>query len=154
MTQSENFMNQFFGKDFESYMGQFSNSQFDYKSLLETQRKNTEAFGEAMKLAGEGFQNYTKKCSEVMSQFVEEQSNLTHELIKDGTPQDKISRQAEILQKSYDKSVKTAKELADVLSKSNKQSTDLINKRVSASLKEIKDALADKGEKVSAKKAS
>ena len=154
MSKNEHPMNQIFGKNFESYFGQFPSSQFDLKSLMDTQRKNSEAINEALKVAGDGFQAYTRKCAEVMSQFVEEQSNITRELMKDGAPEEKISRQADLIQKNYEKSVGTAKELANLISESNQQATDVINNRIRDSLKEVRHALANKNDNTTQKKAS
>ena len=142
--QDNNFMSQFLGKDFSAYFTQAPGSQLDVSSLMETHRKNTQAATDAMKVAGEGMQAYAQRCTELMSQLMEDQSKLANELMSEGSPEEKISKQADLIQKSYDKSVGNVKELADLVSKSNQEAGELINKRVSASLNEIKGALSEK----------
>ena len=153
MTQ-ENFLTQFLGKDFASYFGQVPTAQFDMQRVLETQRKNSEAVGEAVKLGFEGYQTCLKRYSEIMSQFVEDQSSLAQELISDGTPEEKISKQTALIKKSYDKSVGNIREIADLLDKSNKKATELINKRVSDTLNELQSAIDVPKANTAQKKAS
>lgn len=153
MAQNKDFMTQFFGKDFTSLLGNPANAQVDVKTLMDTHRKNTQAFSEAMKVTGEGMQAYAQRCAELMSQFVEDQSTLAKEMMSEGSPEEKISKQTDLIKKNYDKSVGNVQELADLLSKSNQEATDLINKRIAASLNEFKSALAN-GESTAQKKAS
>ena len=156
MAQNNNFMAQFLGNDFAAMLGSSAAPQVDVKTIMDTHRKNTQAFSEAMKVAGEGMQAYTQRCAELMSQFVEDQSTLAKELMTEGSPEEKISKQADLIRKNYDKSIGNAKELADLISKSNQEASDLINKRISASINELKGALANSNKPATAaqKKAS
>lgn len=153
MAQNDNFISQFLGKDFQDLLSQIpgaqatsfqpQNFQPDVKILLEAQRKNAEAFSEALKLTGEGVQACAQRCSEIVSQLAADQSDLTKEFIAEGTLEEKLSKQADLIKKRYDKSVSDAKELSNLLNKSNQQASEVINKRVGASLNEFKSALAN-----------
>jgi phasin family protein len=136
----------FFGSDFASNLP--STSQFlpfDVKSLLETQRKNLQAFSEAIQVVVESSQTIAQSQAEILSQFAADNSSLIQEITSEGTPEEKIAKHADLIKKNYEKSVANWKEISDIASKSGKEATDIINKRVSASLTEIKSSLGKKG---------
>lgn len=136
----------FFGSDFASNLP--STSQFlpfDVKSLLETQRKNLQAFSEAIQVVVESSQTIAQSQAEILSQFAADNSSLIQEIASEGTPEEKIAKHADLIKKNYEKSVANWKEISDIASKSGKEATDIINKRVSASLTEIKSSLGKKG---------
>lgn len=132
------FFNSEFMKPFTNYS---SVPSVDTKAFAEAMRKNTEAMNEAMQLAGEGSQAFAQRCSEIMSQFVEDQSTIAKEMFTEGSPEEKIAKQTDIMKKNYEKSVLNVRELSDMISKSNIEASNIINKRVSASLGEIKSML-------------
>jgi len=136
----------FFGSEFASNLP--STSQFlpfDVKSLLETQRKNLQAFSEAIQVVVESSQTIAQSQAEILSQFAADNSSLIQEIASEGTPEEKIAKHADLIKKNYEKSVANWKEISDIASKSGKEATDIINKRVSASLTEIKSSLGKKG---------
>ncbi|HTK84415.1 MAG TPA: phasin family protein [Patescibacteria group bacterium] len=136
----------FFGSEFASNLP--STSQFlpfDVKSLLETQRKNLQAFSEAIQVVVESSQTIAQSQAEILSQFAADNSSLIQEIANEGTPEEKIAKHADLIKKNYEKSVANWKEISDIASKSGKEATDIINKRVSASLTEIKSSLGKKG---------
>ncbi len=136
----------FFGSEFASNLP--SSSQFlpfDVKSLLETQRKNLQAFSEALQVVVESSQTIAQSQAEILSQFAADNSSLIQEIASEGTPEEKIAKHADLIKKNYEKSVANWKEISDIASKSGKEATDIINKRVSASLTEIKSSLGKKG---------
>lgn len=139
----------FFTGDFTKVFATIpANVPFDMQSFFEVQRKNFQAFTEAQQLAIEGLQAVAQRQTEIISQMVEDNSRLAKEMMAEGTPEDKVSRQTDIVKKSYEKSVGDAKEIADLVSKSSQQASEIINKRVYASLNELKAAI-EKNKKAS-----
>jgi phasin family protein len=110
-------------------------------TFLELQRKNMEAFSEAQKLAMIGLQSAAQLQAEIFSQAIQDNSALARELMSESTPEAKIAKHTEIVKKVYEKSVKNIRELSSTIEKSSQQATDVINKRISASLSEIKSAV-------------
>lgn len=142
MTQQNSF-SEFFSKknDFAKFFESWNKSPFDVQSFAETQRKNLQTVSEAQRVLFENFQAIVSRQTEIFSQYMEEQSSLTSELLREGKPEDKIARNAEIIKTSYEKAIANAKEISEMVKKSSVQTTGLLNKRASASLKEIRDSI-------------
>jgi phasin family protein len=124
---------------------------FDFTALMEIQKKNLEAFSEANKLAFEGFQAAGQRQAEILSQIVTDTSSIFSEISKEGPAEEKAARQAELVKQSYEKSVTNWQELAGIIGESSKEASEIVNRRVTASLTELKSAL-NKNEKGSAHK--
>jgi len=88
---------------------------FDVKALLEIQRKNIEAVSEANKLAFEGFQAAGQRQAAILSQIVEDTSSIVKEITAEKTPEEKMTRQAELVKNAYEKSVTNWRELTDII---------------------------------------
>lgn len=141
MTQQNNFLNFFKNNDFAKSLEKFQPAPFDFKKILEIQRKNLQTLSEAQQLTVEGVQSIMNRQIEVISQFMEEQSFITNQLLREGTPEDKLNRNAELIKNSYDKAMANAKEISELVKKTNSKTSSLLNKRASANLKEIRDTV-------------
>jgi phasin family protein len=138
----QNPLNDFFShNDFSKLFENFKSLPFDMQSALETQRKNIQAFSEAQQIAVENFQAIAQRQSQIISQLVEDNSKIAKELMAEGTPEEKIAKNADIFKALYERSVKNMNELNEMLSTSNQEASKIINKRVSASITEIKSSL-------------
>jgi len=114
---------------------------FDTTALLDIQRKNMQALTEAQKQAFESLQTIAKQQSEILSQLVQDNAAIAQEIISEGTPEQKIAKQAELIKKSYEKSVSSWQGLFDLVVESGKETSDFISKRVSDSLSEVKTSV-------------
>ncbi len=149
MTQDNPFSEFFSQNDFAKAFEQYQNLPFDMKSVLETQRKNAQALTEAQQLSIERFQAIAQRHSEILSQIIEDNSNIAKEFMGEGTPEEKFAKNADLFKKVYERSVTSMRELSDMINKSNIEAGNIINKRVSASMSEIKSSL-DKAQKKAA----
>lgn len=143
MTQQNIFSDFFKNNDFTKVFAKFQQAPFDIQKILEIQRKNIQTLSEAQQLAVEGVQAIVTRQIEVVSQFMEEQSFLTNQLMREGTPEDKLNRNAELIKNSYDKALANAKEISELVKKTNTKASGLLNKRASATFKEIRDTVAN-----------
>lgn len=132
-----------FAKLFEAY----KNPALDMHSFLETQRKNLQALGHAQQLTFESLQTIAERQSEILSQMVEDNASLAREMMAEGTPEEKIARNAEIFKNVYARTVSNMKELSEIINKSSHDATNVINKRVTATMSEIQDSLEKAQEK-------
>jgi len=147
---TNNPFSQFFSQnDFSKAFQQYQAIPFEMKDLMETQRKNLQAFTEAQQLAMEGMQAVAQRQTEIVSQIIEDNSNIAKELMGEGSPEQKLAKNAELFKKLYEKTTGNMQELSDMISKSGAETGKLLNKRVSASMAEIKSAL-EKGQKKAA----
>ncbi len=152
---SQNDFMKFFDPELTKNLAGFQGFPFDMKSFMETQRRNFQAFTEAQQRALEGIQAVTQRQGELISEMVENNSAIAQEIMGEGSPEQKVAKQADLMKKAYEKSISNLKEIGEMLSESNQQAGDIINKRVSASLTEIKSAIEKgNGKTVAAKKAA
>lgn len=146
-SSSGNPMDGLFNGDFSKMFSSFQGFPFDLDSLMETQRRNVQAFSDAQQMAIESLRTVAARQSQILSQMMEENSEIAREALAEGTPEEKISKQADRMKKVYEKGVAGAREIADMVGKSAQAAQDVINKRVSASLTEIKSAVEKKKSK-------
>lgn len=138
---SQNDFLKFFDPNLAKSLSGFNGFPFDVQTFVESQQKNFQAFTEAQQTALQGIQAAAQRQNELLSQIVEDQSKLAREIMSEGTPEQKVAKQTDLIKKNYESSISNMKEISELLNKSNQQATDIINKRVTASLTEIKTAL-------------
>ena len=134
----------FFGKDFQSFFSNLPTVQdvpFDTDALMELQRRNFQALTEAQQLAVEGLQAVAQRQSEIIAQMVEDNSAIARDIISEGSPEQKVAKHTDLVKKVYERSVTNYREISDMLEKSGQEAADIINKRISASLNELKSAM-------------
>lgn len=118
---------------------------FDMKAAMDAQRKNIEALNAANQAAVQGMQAVAQRQAEILSQAVSEISAVAQQLASAGSnPQEMTSKQAEVARKAFEQALANARELAEIVSKSNTEAFAIINKRVSESLQELKALVANK----------
>lgn len=141
MAQEKNCNNTFFANSFFKAFDSFGNLPYDAGRFIEAQRRNIQTFSEAQQIMFRGFQTIVTRQAEIISQILQEQSSMTSELLKEGNPEDKLARNAEILKKSCEKTLAGMSEIGELVRKSNTDTSSVLNKRLSAGLREIKDAI-------------
>lgn len=141
MAPTNPFSSFFSQNDFTKTLEQFQTMPFDLKDMMECHRKNLQAISQAQQLAFESMQAVAQRQSEIVSQFIQDNSKLAKEILSEGSPEQKIAKNTEIMKKIYDKTTVNFQELSDMISKSNTETGKLLNKRVSASMDEMSSAL-------------
>lgn len=154
---TNNFFEQWMKPQFSKSIPGVNNLTFDMKAVMESNRKTWQAFTEAQQVAIESMQTSAQRFGEIMSQVVQDHSEIAREIIAEGTPEEKVARGAELVKRSYEKTIGGIREVGDIVNKSSREAGDIINKRVSSALNEITDTIEDmpkpsKKEKEEAKK--
>lgn len=136
------YTNKFFNTDFmKGLMPANALFPFDLGAVMDIQRKNLEAFTEAQQIAVENLQAIAQCQTELLTQLVQDNTSLAQQIMTEGTPEEKVSRQADMVRKSYERSVSGLTELSDLVVKSNRETGEIISKRVTATLIEFKSGL-------------
>jgi phasin family protein len=130
--------------DFPKLMGDFKVPGVDVEAVVASQRRNLEALGAANQLAVEGMQAVARRQTEIFRQMMEETSQAMRDMMAAGSPEDKASRQTEMVKEAFKRAIGNMRELAEMVSKSQGEAFDVINKRVTDSLDELKSAIAKK----------
>ncbi len=138
---STKFTQGFSGNDFTKLFENYQSVPFDMQAFMETQRKNIQAITEAQQAAFEGVQALAHRQAEIISQMVEDNSTLAKGALSEGTPEEKMAKNADIFKAAYERSIQNMNELSELINKSNQSATKIINKRVSASVNELKAAI-------------
>ncbi|WP_158044032.1 phasin family protein [Skermanella pratensis] len=128
--------------DVSKLMSEFKLPGVDVESALAAQQKNIQALTAANQLAFEGFQAVARRQSEILRQTIEQTTSIVSELLAAGSPEEKVAKQADLVKVAFEKALANTRELAELVTKSNSEAADVINKRVSESLEELKSAVA------------
>jgi phasin family protein len=142
MAQYETYTSKFFGTDFmKDMMPANTMFPFDLGSLMEMQRKNMQAITELQQMTVENLQAMTQLQTEMMSQIVQDNTDMAQQIMAEGTPEEKVALQADMMRKVYEHSMTGMTELGDLVAKSGKETGEVISKRVTASLTEFKSSV-------------
>lgn len=147
---SKNPFSDFFARnEFSNIFDNCQSSPFDLKALLETQRKNLQAIAQAQSITLENIQAVARRQAEIMAQVAEDNSAMARELLSEGTPEEKIAKNADLFKSVYERSIKNLQDISEMIGRSHEESSEIINKRVSATMSEIKTAVenSEKGKK-------
>lgn len=134
--------NPFFDIDLSKMIAEYKVPGVDVDSILASQRKNIEAVTAANQLAVEGLQAVLRRQAEILRQSVEEAGAMVNEVMTASSPEDKAAKQAELVKAAFEKTLANARELSEMVAKSNSEAADVLSKRVSESLDELKSAIA------------
>jgi phasin family protein len=132
----------FFDYDVTKAFGGFTMPGLNVEALLSSQRKNVEAFTQANQLAIEGVQALARRQVEIAREALDEAPALFRELSQPGVPQEKFAKNAELVKATFEKSLATAKELTELMTKANTDAFNVLTKRFTESFEEIRDVAA------------
>jgi phasin family protein len=116
----------------------FSVPNFDFGTIFDIQRKNIEAFTAASQTFTQGLQTVAKRQSEIARQQMEQFQSLLTTAAPTAKVEDNLVKQADLVKAAYEKNVSNARELQDILTKVTTEASDILSRRVVASLDEIK----------------
>ncbi|MBY6265919.1 phasin family protein [Azospirillum sp. 412522] len=134
--------NPFLEFDPSKLMGDLKVPGVDVESIIASQRRNIEAVTAANQLAFEGFQAIVRRQAEVLRTVAEDVNRAVGELSAAGTPEEKAAKQADLVKAAFEKSLSNIRELSEMIAKSNTEAAEILTKRVSDSLDEVKAAIA------------
>lgn len=127
--------------DLTKAFGDYKVPGIDVESFIASQRKNFEAVTAANQLAVEGVQAVLRRQAEILRQGLEESSSLVSDFLSNGTPEDKVAKQAEAVKTAFEKALSNIKELTEIVAKSNSEAADVISNRVKEGIEEVKVAV-------------
>jgi phasin family protein len=118
----------------------------DVETLLSAHRRNMDTLSAANRIALEGAQAVAKRHMEIMQQTMSELSETLRSLASPGeAPQAKAAKQADLLKRTYERAVSNTRELSDLIQRSNGEALDLLNKRFTEAVDEVKSLVEKSG---------
>jgi len=130
--------------DFTKAFGEFKVPTFDVEILVEAQRKNVAAITAANQTAFEAVKSAAQRQGDMIKAATEEFSKAASELMSAATFEEKAAKQTDVAKKVYETTVANMREIADIVAKGNAEALDLVNKRITEALDEIKAVVAKK----------
>lgn len=122
----------------QNLLKQYKLPGIDIEAIAATQKKNIEALTAANRTAVEGLQALAKRQTEVLQETMREASQAVAEMSKSSSPGDLVAKQAELVRGAFEKGVTTMREMADIVSKSNREASATITARITATLEEVR----------------
>jgi phasin family protein len=117
----------------------------DMAALVAMQRKNIEALTEANQLALEGAQAVLRAQLELTRRTMEQLGEMmTGLMVPNGSMEDRLAKHAEYSKSALDRGMSNARELADLMTKANTDAFNVLTRRVSETLEELRDIAAKK----------
>ncbi|NKD77388.1 phasin family protein [Haematospirillum sp. H1815] len=113
----------------------------DVDSIVSSQKKNIEALNAANKMVFDGFQTIMKRQAEILRQTVEDTSALSSRLTSVDNPGDQFVRQTELAKSALETNLANARELVDMMTKSQNEVLNLLSARMSQSMDEMKSMI-------------
>ena len=129
-------------------MEQFSKIIQEYKipgvdssAILESSRKNVEALVAANRQAVEGLQAVVNRQGEMLRETANEAASALKQLSSGDNPSNVMSAQMELIKPALERVLTNARELAEMLQKSNTDTFEIVKKRFEESLTEFKSVV-------------
>lgn len=110
-------------------------STLDFGELLEINRKNLQTLAKAQQLGLQNAQALTNKQMEIISQFIQDQTNATSDILCEGKPEEKIIKNSERVQKSYKKAMADLEEITAIIKEANSKTSRLLKDQTKENIK-------------------
>lgn len=127
--------------DFNKMLQDVNVPGVNMQALVEAQRRNLEALTAANQMTLQGMQAVAKRQAEILAQAMAEVAQAGQELASSGNPQQMSAKQAELVKEAFERAIGNTRELAELVNRTNNEASDVINKRISESLDELRDLL-------------
>ena len=128
----------FSGFDFEKMLKEFKLPGMDMQGLVASQTRNVEAITEANRVTIEGLQALGGRQSEIMRELFDEVRQSFEGLSNASNPQEAAGRQSEVARAAMEKGMSNMRELTEMVTKSNTEAFEVVNKRMNESLEEFR----------------
>jgi phasin family protein len=114
----------------------------DRDAILEAHKRNVEALANANRVAIEGVQAVARRNMDMLQEAMTEVSQTMRSLTSSGAPTDRAAHQAELLKRAYDRAVEHARELSELIQKTNSEAATVLNRRFVEAMDEVKGLIA------------
>lgn len=120
---------------------------FDFKTVMEAQRKNMQALTEANQCALNGWQTLARRQAEMVAKFVQDNSGLAAQGLSPAAPQETLAKQTELLKSVCEQTLQNAREITEIVRKNTADTAEIVNRRLMDGLGEIKNTAAKNADK-------
>jgi phasin family protein len=137
--------NPFLDMDVTKVMGDFKVPQMDLEALMAYHRRNFETFAAFNQVAVEGLQAMARCQGEIARSSAESCGKAATDILAAGTPEEKATQQADFLKAGFTTAMANYQTLSETVTVATAKATDVIAKRVTESLDEVKGLVVRNG---------
>ncbi|MBY0323519.1 MAG: TIGR01841 family phasin [Reyranella sp.] len=138
------FKNPFTDFDFTKIAGEFKLPTVNVETFVETARKNFAVMTSANTAAVETMKTIGQRQGDMVRAAMEEFSKHGSEVLAAATVEEKVIKQIDFAKKSYETAIANAKELSELVGKSQTEAFQALSARVAELTEEVKAAIAKK----------
>lgn len=113
----------------------------NFEGLMTVHRKNMEAMTTANQMMMEAAQAVMKRQQEILRQHVEDSSKAFQDMMAPGTPEEKMTRQTDMMKAALQRAVMNARELGAMVSKTQADTAEVLTSRFAESLDDMKNTV-------------
>jgi len=118
----------------------------DVDKLVETHRKNFEAFTQTVLVASDGMKSLATKQKEMID-TASVALVMARNFKPSGDPQQILAKQSEMARKAFDAAIDHTRQIADQVSKSNAEALKIASDRIVESIAEIRASFEQAGDR-------
>jgi phasin family protein len=144
MYSNGTFKNPFTDFDFTKIAGEFKLPTVNVETLVETARKNLAVMTSANTAAVETVKTIAQRQGDMVRAAMEDFSKHGSEVLAAATVEEKVIKQIDFAKKSYETAIANAKELTDLVGKSQTEAFEALSARIAELTDEVKAAIANK----------
>ncbi len=126
-----------FTADFTKMTKDMNIPTVDVDAVVKTQQKNIEALTAANQSATESIKALAQRQTEIIQQTMKETQAAIDALTKSKTPQDAVSKQTDFVKSYFESAFTNMREIADMVTATNKESMEKFNSRVTENFEEF-----------------
>lgn len=141
----QNYDPQAFFRQLQNGFSAYQLPNLDTSAMIESQKKNLDALVAANQAAFTGSQELLKKQGDMLQQAMTDAVEAATALAGSSNPKALAEKQTELVQAAFEKALANSTELSELVKKNQDEINNLINQRVSESLREIKDSISKLG---------
>ena len=128
-----------FDFDLTKMFADFRFRPFDVEAVWAAQRRNIEALSQANQAAVEGVHAVARRQIELTRETFEGFSALLRDLAQPASTEDRIAKNTEYVKQMLEKGVNHGREIASIAAKAGTEAAEILHKRASESLDEIRN---------------
>ena len=133
--------NPFLNVDVTKLFGEFRLPEVEVETLVASQRRNMETATAVGQLAFEGFQSLAKRQAELAKGCFESCTKGANAVVEAGTPEEKASKQADLVESLFEEAVSDLNELTELTTKSANAILHVVEQRFSEGLDEFRSVV-------------
>ena len=120
----------------------FDQSAFNFDAIKSAQEKNIELLTTTNQAITDSSQALVERQAEMLQQAMTVATEAAKSLASSGSPQEVATKQAELLQAAYEKTIVNSTEISEMAQKTQEEITSKVNDRIAESMEELKETIS------------